>query len=65
MLYAVQEPVLGAGGTAEEGYFVPPTKGTSPAQVWVKNSQLPGDHIAAGSFETAMRVRMNLCLSFR
>ena len=26
-------------------------------QVWVNNSQLPGDHVVAGSFETAARVR--------
>ena len=45
----------------DEGYYVPPTKGTSPAQVWVNNSQLPGDHVRAGSYETAMRVSM-LCM---
>lgn len=44
------------GGTGDEGYFVPPTKGTSPSQVWCNNSQLPVDHVLAGSFETAMRV---------
>uniref|UniRef100_A0A674HAY1 Coatomer subunit alpha n=1 Tax=Taeniopygia guttata TaxID=59729 RepID=A0A674HAY1_TAEGU len=46
----------GSTGTAEDGFFVPPTKGTSPAQVWCNNSQLPVDHILAGSFETAMRL---------
>ncbi|XP_013382389.1 coatomer subunit alpha isoform X2 [Lingula anatina] len=46
-------PVTEAG---EEGYFVPPTKGTSQAQVWCNNSQLPVDHLLAGSFETAMRL---------
>jgi coatomer protein complex subunit alpha (xenin) len=46
-------PATGAG---EEGYFVPPTKGTSQAQVWCNNSQLPVDHVLAGSFETAMRL---------
>ena len=45
-----------AGATGDEGYFVPPTKGTSQAQVWCNNSQLPVDHVLAGSFETAMRV---------
>ncbi|ELT95580.1 hypothetical protein CAPTEDRAFT_156336 [Capitella teleta] len=45
-----------ATGGGEEGYFVPPTKGTSQAQVWCNNSQLPVDHILAGSFETAMRL---------
>nr|XP_039274380.1 LOW QUALITY PROTEIN: coatomer subunit alpha-like [Styela clava] len=39
-----------------EGYFVPPTKGTSQAQVWCNNSQLPVDHILAGSFDTAFRL---------
>ena len=27
-----------------------------PGQVWCNNSQLPVDHVLAGSFETAMRV---------
>uniref|UniRef100_A0A8C8AXL6 Coatomer subunit alpha n=1 Tax=Otus sunia TaxID=257818 RepID=A0A8C8AXL6_9STRI len=46
----------GPAGAPEDGFFVPPTKGTSPAQVWCNNSQLPVDHILAGSFETAMRL---------
>ncbi|ELK38493.1 Coatomer subunit alpha [Myotis davidii] len=45
-----------AAGGAEDGFFVPPTKGTSPTQTWCNNSQLPVDHILAGSFETAMRL---------
>uniref|UniRef100_A0A8C4XDQ3 Coatomer subunit alpha n=1 Tax=Erpetoichthys calabaricus TaxID=27687 RepID=A0A8C4XDQ3_ERPCA len=45
----------GSGGGTEDGFFVPPTKGTGPAQVWCNNSQLPVDHLLAGSFETAMR----------
>nr|XP_011420529.2 coatomer subunit alpha [Crassostrea gigas] len=45
-----------AAGGGEEGFFVPPTKGTSQTQVWCNNSQLPVDHILAGSFETAMRL---------
>lgn len=48
-------PAVGAGG-AEDGFFIPPTKGMSPTQMWCNNSQLPVDHILAGSFETAMRV---------
>jgi len=47
----------GGGGGSEDGFFVPPTKGTSPTQMWCNNSQLPVDHVLAGSFETAMRVR--------
>ncbi|XP_046405576.1 coatomer subunit alpha [Ischnura elegans] len=43
-------------GSAEEGYFVPPTKGTSQVQVWANNTQLPVDHILAGSFESAFRL---------
>uniref|UniRef100_A0A8C2ZGW6 COPI coat complex subunit alpha n=1 Tax=Cyclopterus lumpus TaxID=8103 RepID=A0A8C2ZGW6_CYCLU len=46
----------GAGGGSEDGFFVPPTKGMSPTQMWCNNSQLPVDHILAGSFETAMRL---------
>uniref|UniRef100_A0A4W5KDK5 COPI coat complex subunit alpha n=1 Tax=Hucho hucho TaxID=62062 RepID=A0A4W5KDK5_9TELE len=46
----------GAGGGAEDGFFVPPTKGMSPTQLWCNNSQLPVDHVLAGSFETAMRL---------
>ncbi|CAH1774502.1 unnamed protein product [Owenia fusiformis] len=45
-----------SAGSEAEGYFVPPTKGTSQGQVWCNNSQLPVDHVLAGSFETAMRL---------
>ncbi|XP_055957036.1 coatomer subunit alpha isoform X2 [Patella vulgata] len=47
---------VGPVSSGDEGYFVPPTKGTSQAQVWCNNSQLPVDHVLAGSFETAMRL---------
>ncbi|ESO90102.1 hypothetical protein LOTGIDRAFT_218145 [Lottia gigantea] len=47
---------VGPVSTGEDGFFVPPTKGTSQAQVWCNNSQLPVDHVLAGSFETAMRL---------
>lgn len=43
-------------GSEGEGYYVPPTLGTSPQQVWANNSQLPVDHVMAGSFQSAMRV---------
>ena len=48
-----------------EGFFVVPVKGTNPTQLWCNNSQLPVDHIRAGSFETAMRVseRMTVDIS--
>lgn len=42
--------------TEGNGYYVPPAKGPSPVEVWAKNSQLPGDHVVAGSFDSAMRV---------
>ena len=31
--------------------------GVSQTQIWCNNSQLPVDHILAGSFDTAFRVR--------
>lgn len=39
-----------------DGYYVPPPKGPSQGEIWVKNSQLPGDHVVAGSLDTAMIV---------
>jgi coatomer protein complex subunit alpha (xenin) len=42
-----------------DGYFVPPTRGVAQARVWANNSQLAGDHAAAGSFDTAMQVRVH------
>lgn len=45
-----------SGDDDNEGYFVPPTKGNSPAQNWANNSSLPVDHIVAGSFESACRL---------
>jgi len=50
-------PSVGGGGAEGDGFFVPPTKGTSPTQMWCNNSQLAVDHMLAGSFETAMRVK--------
>ena len=44
------------GGDGEEGYFVPPPRGPPPSQVWASKSQLPYDHILAGSFESAARL---------
>ncbi|CAD5111121.1 DgyrCDS461 [Dimorphilus gyrociliatus] len=43
-------------GSGQNAYFVPPTKGVSQNQIWCNNSQLPVDHILAGSFETAARL---------
>ena len=53
------QEVAPSGG---DDYYVAPTKGTSPAQVWVSNSQLAGDHVMAGSFDSAMRVSVLLVL---
>ena len=33
MSYPLQEPELAIGATGDEGYYVPPTKGTSQIQV--------------------------------
>lgn len=49
----------GESGTAEGGegvYYVPPTKGVPPTQLWVTNSSLPVDHAVAGSFTSAMEM---------
>ncbi len=46
-----------------DGYYVPPPKGPSQAEVWVKNSQLSGDHVVAGSIDTAMIVSVLKILS--
>ena len=32
-----------------------------PIQIWVTKSQLPGDNVAAGAFENAMRVSDSCC----
>ena len=39
----------------DDAYFVAPTKGTNPCQIWANNSNLPVDHIVAGCFESACR----------
>ncbi|CAG8443593.1 6189_t:CDS:10 [Acaulospora morrowiae] len=39
-----------------QGEFVPPTSGTNESEVWTHNSPLAADHVAAGSFETAMQL---------
>ncbi|CAI8007010.1 Coatomer subunit alpha [Geodia barretti] len=47
---------VGPATSEGEGYFVPPTKGSPPSQVWATKSQLPGDSVTAGAFESAMRL---------
>jgi coatomer subunit alpha len=41
-----------------QGEFVPPTAGTAESELWMHNSPLAADHVAAGSFETAMQVSL-------
>jgi len=43
---------MGAAGS----YYVAPNPGTSPMAVWARDSQLVADHLAAGSYETAMQM---------
>ena len=38
------------------GSFVTPVPGPTPTDHWCRTSQLASDHVAAGSFETAMQV---------
>lgn len=43
------------------------TEGVSELELWVRNSPFAADHVAAGSFETAMQVRLScimLCVIF-
>eukprot|EP01137_Pigoraptor_chileana_P028983 Opistho-2@13564 len=48
---------LDAGAaTTGDGYYAPPTPGVPTQQLWCNNSQLAGDHAAAGSFATAMQL---------
>ncbi len=49
-------------GTASNGQgariasYTPPAGGTSVPSYWVQNSTVAGDHVAAGSYETAMQL---------
>uniref|UniRef100_A0A646QF04 Coatomer subunit alpha n=1 Tax=Hemiscolopendra marginata TaxID=943146 RepID=A0A646QF04_9MYRI len=48
---------IGIGVTSgDENYFVPPSKGVPPCNHWANNSNLPLDHILAGSFHSAFRL---------
>lgn len=42
--------------SGEDGFFVPPPRGQPPTHSWTNKSQLPADHILAGSFESATRL---------
>ena len=53
------QPAVGAEEAAveeEEELGAGATPGPSETELWVRNSALAGDHVAAGSFETAMEV---------
>jgi coatomer protein complex subunit alpha (xenin) len=45
---------------AEEADLPGSTPGVSEVEHWARNSPLAADHVAAGSFETAMQVRLFL-----
>jgi coatomer subunit alpha len=47
----VEDEDLGAGATP----------GVSETEIWIRNSPFAADHVAAGSFETAMQVSTGLC----
>jgi hypothetical protein len=44
------------GPEPEEELGAGATPGVSETALWVRNSPFAGDHVAAGSFETAMQV---------
>ncbi|XP_039141352.1 coatomer subunit alpha-3-like [Dioscorea cayenensis subsp. rotundata] len=41
---------------ARSNLFVTPTAGMPVSQIWTQKSSLAGDHVAAGNFDTAMRL---------
>lgn len=45
-----------AAAVGNEGYFVPPTRGSSPPAQWTSVSRLVADHVAGGSYESAARL---------
>lgn len=47
---------LVASNDKDDKFFVCPTFGTPDYQQWVNNSQLPIDHVLAGSFNTAFKL---------
>lgn len=42
--------------TKTEAFFAPPRPGPGTKQHWTKTSRCPADHVAAGSFESAMEL---------
>ncbi|KAF2073066.1 hypothetical protein CYY_005621 [Polysphondylium violaceum] len=47
---------FGKNAGKQENFFVAPQPGPSFGQIWSRNSSFAVDHIAAGSFETAMNI---------
>ncbi|KAI4375695.1 hypothetical protein MLD38_013534 [Melastoma candidum] len=41
---------------ARSSVFVAPTPGMPVSQIWIQKSNLAGEHVAAGNFDTAMRL---------
>lgn len=52
-----------AAGDAEEDLGAGATPGPSETDIWVRNSPLAVDHVAAGSFQTATQVRFYITLT--
>ncbi len=52
----------GGGGGGAGGYYVAPTAGIPMVAKWSRDSPLAADHVAAGSFESAMQVRRRSAL---
>jgi coatomer protein complex subunit alpha (xenin) len=47
---------MGNVAAKETAEFVPPTEGVSELSIWSQNSGTAADHIAAGSFDSAMQI---------
>jgi coatomer protein complex subunit alpha (xenin) len=62
-----EEGIAAEGQGAEESLAEADgaSPGVSETQVWVRNSPLAADHVAAGSFETAMQVRFPMLPPFK
>ncbi len=56
----VTQPVAVA---AESAAFAAPTPGVPPSQRWLQKGNLAADHVAAGAFDSAMRL-LNRCPFF-
>lgn len=51
------------GGIEDEDLGAGATPGVSETELWIRNSPFAADHVAAGSFDTAMQVStQNLCI---